>query len=215
MRSSPEGGTGEDAIDQLEFFPDPQDADPRLSALSFVVTDLETTGFSPGLNQIIEVAAVRLRGYEVEEEFSALVDPGVEVPWQITQVTGITSAMLRGQGRIQEVLPRYLRFLGSDCFVAHNAPFDQKFLAYESTRLGYPFAPASCCTLALARRFLSGLRSRSLDALAEHLGIVNPARHRALGDARATVEVLRCFLRQAEAAGVRRKSELFEYWKII
>lgn len=179
-----------------------------------MVTDLETTGFSPGVNQIIEVAAVRLRGYQIEAEFSALVDPGYEVPWKITEVTGITTAMVRGQRKIHEVLPRYLAFLGGDCFVAHNAPFDQKFLDYESVRLGYDFAPASCCTLALARRFLSGLRSRSLDVVAQHLGIINQARHRALGDALATAEVLRCFLRQAENAGVRRKSELFEYWKI-
>lgn len=180
-----------------------------------MVTDLETTGFVPGLNQIIEVAAVRLRGYAIEAEFSALVDPGLEVPWRITEVTGISSAMVRGERKIHQVLPRYLDFLGGHCFVAHNAPFDQKFLAYESTRLGYDFAPQSCCTLALARRFLAGLSSRSLDALAQHLGIVNRSRHRALGDARATAEVLRCFLRQAENAGVRRKSELFEYWKIL
>lgn len=178
-----------------------------------MVTDLETTGFTPGLSQIIEVAAVRLRGYAVEAEFSALVDPGTEVPWRITEVTGISSAMVRGQQRIQQVLPRYLNFLAESYFVAHNAPFDQRFLGYESARLGYAFAPPTFCTLALARRFLSGLRSRSLDAVAEHLGIANQSRHRALGDARATTEILRCFLRQAEAAGVRRRSELFDYWK--
>lgn len=209
----PEVRGGEGHIDQLEFFSGPEDADPELAALNFVVTDLETTGFSPGLSQIIEVAAVRLRGYEIEAEFSALVDPGTEVPWKITEVTGITTGMVRGQRKIHEVLPRYLAFLGEGCFVAHNAPFDQRFLDYESTRLGYPFAPATFCTLALARRFLTGLRSRSLDAVAQHLGIVNQSRHRALGDARATSEVLRCFLRQAEAAGVRRRSELFEFWK--
>ncbi len=209
----PELRVGEGSIDQLEFFSGPEDTDPLLAALTFVVTDLETTGFTPGLNQIIEVAAVRLRGYEIEAEFSVLVDPGAEVPWKITEVTGINTGMVRGRRKIHEVLPRYLAFLGEGCFVAHNAPFDQRFLAYESSRLGYSFAPPTFCTLALARRFLAGLRSRSLDAVAQHLGIVNQSRHRALGDARATSEVLRCFLRQAEAAGVRRRSELYDYWK--
>lgn len=204
---------GEGRIDQLEFFLGAEDADPELGAITFVVTDLETTGFTPGLNQIIEVAAVRLRGYEIDAEFSALVDPGAEVPWRITEVTGISTAMVRGERKIEEVLPRYLAFLGEGCFVAHNVPFDQRFLDYESARLGYPFAPQCFCTLALARRFLSALQSRSLDAVARHLGIVNRSRHRALGDARATTEVLRCFLRQAEAAGIRRRSELFDYWK--
>jgi DNA polymerase III subunit epsilon len=178
-----------------------------------VVTDLETTGFTPGLHQIIEVAAVRLRGFDLEAEFSTLVDPGGEIPWRITEITGISTAMVRGAARIHQVLPRYLEFLGEGCFVAHNVPFDRRFLDYESARLGYPLANPSICTLALARRFLGELRSRSLDAVAQHLGIRNAARHRALGDACATAEVLRCFLRRAQAAGVRRRSDLFEYWK--
>ncbi len=198
----------------MEFFSGPQDQDPPLEALSFVVTDLETTGFTPGVSRIIEIAAVRLRGLEIEGEWSCLVDPGCDIPWSITEVTGITNGMVRGQPGIRQALPRYLEFLGEGCFVAHNAPFDQKFLAYDSVRLGFPFAPPTVCTLALGRRFFNDLPSRSLDALARHLGIDNQARHRALGDARATAEILQRFLRHARAAGVLRRSHLEEYWKI-
>lgn len=164
---------------------------------TFVVVDTETTGTKAPTNRVIEIAAVKVRGGEVVGRFDQLIDPGCAVPRRITELTGISTAMVYGQPPMRQVMPRFLDFLGDAVFVAHNAPFDQRFLDAELARLGRaPLDNPVLCTLRLARRLLPGLRSKGLTGVSDHYGIRIAARHRALGDAEATAEVLTRFVSQ-------------------
>ena len=112
----------------------------HLSATTFVVLDLETTGGSPGINAITEIGAQKVQGGKVIGEFQTLVNPGVPIPPFITVLTGITEAMLVPAPRIDEVFPQFLEFLGSEnetVIVAHNAQFDISFLKAAAVSLGY------------------------------------------------------------------------------
>ncbi|MCS6927128.1 MAG: exonuclease domain-containing protein [Candidatus Binatia bacterium] len=179
---------------------------------TFVVIDIETTGFKPGLAAITEVAAVRIANGLPSAEFHTLVNPGRRVPAAITQLTGITDDMVRDQPPIEVVLPQLQAFLGSAVVVAHNADFDLSFLNFEARRLlSAPLLNPSLCTLRLARRLLPGLRSRSLDAVAARLGVSHPVRHRALSDARTTADVLRVLLQQLASLGITTLGQLLDF----
>ena len=169
----------------------------RIADVPFVVTDTETTGSKAEEHRIIEVGAVKVLGGEVVGRFSQLVNPERAVPGRIHQLTGISTAMVYRQPTAAEVLPCFLDFLGDGVLVAHNLPFDLRFLNAELARTGRPpLANPTLCTLRLARRLLRGLRSKGLTAVADHYGIPVRGRHRGLGDAEATAEVLLRFFRQ-------------------
>ncbi|MFM8828076.1 MAG: PolC-type DNA polymerase III [Actinomycetota bacterium] len=163
-----------------------------LGVTSFCIVDLETTGGAPGSSALTEIRAVRVEGLRVTERFSTLVDPECPVPPHITGITGIDDAMVRGQPVIDVALPAFIAFARDDVLVAHNAPFDLRFLNYERLRLrdGY-FTQPWLDTLVLARRLLNGAVPRhDLSTLAAWAGSpVRPA-HRALADAEATASVL-------------------------
>lgn len=167
----------------------------RIADATFVVVDTETTGTRAGADSLIEIAAVRVRGGEAVDRFSALINPGRAVPRFITELTGISTAMLYGQPTIAEVLPRFLDFLGDAVFVAHNAPFDVGMINGALEQLGRPpLSNPVLCTLRLARRLLPGLPSKGLSGVADFYGIKIDNRHRALGDAEATAAALIRFL---------------------
>jgi DNA polymerase-3 subunit epsilon len=158
----------------------------------WVVVDLETTGFSPGRDRVIEIGAVAGAGDRILDEFHSLIDPGRPVPWPAQRVHGISDAMLRGQPQPEEVLPRFFHFLGQSPLVAHNAPFDLGFLRSEFARLGFGLANRSHCTLQLSRRSLPSLPNHRLETVARHLfGRLDDGErlHRALADARLTARV--------------------------
>jgi len=180
---------------------------------SFVVVDLETTGGGPGRGEsIIEIGAVKLSGGRVVDTFQSLIDPGRPLPRFITGLTGIRDDMLAGQPTIEAVLPAFADFAGTDVMVAHNARFDRSFLdAAWRAVLGRPVTRNFLCTLRLARRLLPELRKRSLDSVADHYGIPCVERHRALGDARITAEVLFRFLELLHERGVQRVAEALEF----
>lgn len=163
-----------------------------LAATCFCIVDLETTGGAPGSSAITEIGAVRVEGLCITERFSTLVDPERPIPPHITGITGIDDAMVRGQPVIDHALPEFIGFARDDVLVAHNAPFDLRFLNYERLRLrdGY-FTQPWLDTLVLARRLLDGAVPRhDLSTLAAWAGApVRPA-HRALADAEATASVL-------------------------
>ncbi len=164
---------------------------------TFVVTDTETTGAKAATDRLVEVAAVKWRGGEVVGRFQQLINPERAVPRRITQINGITTAMVFDQPPAAEVLPRYLQFLGDGVFVAQNAPFDLGFINAELKRLGRPpIENETLCTLRLARRLLPGLKSKGLTSLANFYGIRIEGRHRALGDAEATAIILERLLSQ-------------------
>jgi DNA polymerase-3 subunit epsilon len=179
---------------------------------TFVVIDVETTGLKPGPAAITEVAAVRIENGLPSAEFHTLVNPGRRVPAAITHLTGITDDMLRDQPRIDVVFPQLHAFLGSAVIVAHNADFDLSFLNFDARRLlSAPLLNPSLCTLRLARRLLPGLRSRSLDAVAASLGVSCLDRHRALGDARITAEVLLILLEKLASLGITTLGQLLDF----
>ena len=184
-----------------------------LDDTTFVVVDLETTGGTPARGHgIIEIGALRVHGGRVVDRFDALVHPGRRLPSFITQLTGISDAMLADRPRIDAVLPRFIAFAAGAVLIAHNAAFDLAFLnAGRLALCGEVFEQPHCCTLRLARRLLPRLRRRSLDALAGHFGIPLVDRHRALGDARITVEVFFQLLELLRHHGVLHLGALLDF----
>ena len=182
-----------------------------LREVTFVVLDLETTGGSAGTDTVTEVGAVKIRGGEVLGELATLVDPGTAIPPGIVALTGITTASVAGAPRLEAVLPTILEFLTGAVFVAHNAPFDTGFLRAACARHGYPWPrPPVLCSARLARAVLprAEVPSVRLGALAELFGTATRPTHRALADARATVEVLHRLLERVGNLGVQSLEEL-------
>jgi DNA polymerase-3 subunit epsilon len=179
-----------------------------LAGVAFTVVDLETTGGTPGFTKITEIGAVRLEGGREVATFSQLVDPRQAVPPKITDITGITAEMLRGQPTIEEVLPRFLDFSADSVLVAHNARFDLGFLDYElGVLMRRTFPRPTLDTLRLARRLLPPMRC-SLAALAERFDTAVKPRHRALDDALATAEILLLLLAMTQEQGVTTLEEV-------
>lgn len=182
-----------------------------LREVTFVVVDLETTGGSPRTCGITEIGAVRVKGGEVDGELQSLVDPGTPVPATISALTGITTSMVRGAPTIAEVLPAFLEFARGAVLVAHNAPFDIGFLRAAAAQHGHPWpAPTVVDTVALARRALTrdDVPNNKLATLAAYFRATVTPVHRALDDARATVEVLHGLLDRLGALGVTTLEDL-------
>ncbi|MCB9025823.1 MAG: 3'-5' exonuclease [Bdellovibrionaceae bacterium] len=159
--------------------------------MKVVVLDFETTGLSAAHNRIIEVGAVALDGKDCVGTFSQLVHPGDFLPYNITQITGITDEMLNDQPPAEVVMPKLAEFISDRTIIAHNASFDAKFLNSEMKRVDIELSNPVLCTLRLARRVLPGFSSYSLGNLAHHLGISLTRAHRALDDAKATAYLWR------------------------
>ncbi|MEV4714336.1 DEDD exonuclease domain-containing protein [Micromonospora sp. NPDC049374] len=169
--------------------------DPALPlyATTFVVVDLETTGGAPDGGGITEIGAVKVRGGEQLGVLATLVNPGVPIPPFITVLTGITQAMLLPAPPIEQVLPSFLEFVSDAVLVAHNAPYDVGFLKAACAKHGYRWPnPRVLDTAALARRVLlrDEVPNRKLGTLAAYFRAATQPTHRALDDARATVDVL-------------------------
>lgn len=191
------------------------DLDVALREVTFVVVDLETTGTSPTRAGITEIGAVKVRGGQVIGEFATLVNPGMAIPPQITVLTGITTAMVVGAPRIESVLPAFFEFAGfgqrDTVFVAHNASFDAGFLKAAALEFGYDWpSPLIVDTLALSRRaFTPGeVPNHRLASLARFFSTEVEPTHRALDDARATVDVLHGLLERLAPLGVTHLCDL-------
>ena len=185
-----------------------------LAEVTFVVVDLETTGGSPSGAHITEVGAVKIRGGEVIGEFQTLVNPAEPIPAFISVLTGITDRMVAGSPRIHTVLPAFLEFARHSVLVAHNAPFDISFLkaAVSLTGHGWPSFRV-IDTAHLARQLISRdeAPNRKLATLARLFGAATTPDHRALHDARATVDVLHGLLDRLGSLGVVTLEELSTY----
>jgi len=183
-----------------------------LGDTEFVVVDLETTGGAPGPSGIIEIGAVRVRGGRLHDTFTTLVNPGVPIPPFIQGLTGITDDMVADAPRLPEALRCFLEFAGDAVLVAHNAPFDVGHLtAARRAHEGVSLDAAAVCTLRLARRLMPDLERKGLDSVASALGIAVFDRHRGLGDAKVTAEVLCVFLERLVGQGVPRLGDLLAY----
>lgn len=182
-----------------------------LRETTFVVVDLETTGGSHKDCAITEIGAVKVRAGEVLGEFQTLVNPAQSIPPFIAVLTGITDSMVAGAPRLAQALPAFLEFARGTVLVAHNAPFDLGFLkaGCEQLELDWP-APDSLDTARLARRILTRDEAPDckLSSLARLFRTETTPDHRALHDARATVDVLHGLIARLGSVGVQSLEEL-------
>jgi len=182
-----------------------------LAEVTFVVVDLETTGGSPTGAHITEIGAVKVRGGEVIGEFQTLVNPAEPIPAFISVLTGITDHMVADSPRVDSVLPAFLEFARHSVLVAHNAPFDISFLKAAATLTGHSWPAFRVVDTAhLARQLISKdeAPNRKLGTLARLFGAETTPDHRALHDARATVDVLHGLLSRVGSLGVVTLDEL-------
>ena len=188
--------------------------DPPLSEITFVIVDLETSGTAPDHAAITEIGAVKVRGGEVLGEFASFVHIDTPLPAAIVRLTGITDADLREAPPISEVFPAFHEFARGAVLVAHNARFDMGFLKAACSGLGYEWDfPAPLCTLTLSRRIVpkSDTRSYRLHDLARLFHAKTEPNHRALYDARATVDVLHGLIERVGDCGVETLPELRQF----
>jgi DNA polymerase-3 subunit epsilon len=188
------------------------DGSTPLRAVPFTVVDLETTGGSPATCAITEVGAVRVHGGDRQRELSTLVSPGVTIPRSITALTGISDQLVADAPPITAVLPMLLELLHGSVLVAHSARFDVSFLNAALTQHAYPpLELPVVCTAMLARRLVRDeVRNCRLATLSAHFRTTTSPTHRALPDARATVEVLHALLERAAGLGVTTLDGLLE-----
>jgi DNA polymerase III subunit epsilon len=170
----------------------------------WVVVDVETTGGTPSTgHRITEVAAVHVSAGEITDVFSTLVNPERPIPSMITALTGISDRMVRSAPLFREIAPRLCEALEGRVFVAHNAPFDWRFVCAEvEMGEGSVVTGRQLCTVRLARKLLPQLRSRSLDALADYFDLRIASRHRAEDDAVATAKLLLRFVELLADRGI-------------
>lgn len=182
-----------------------------LHEAEMVVVDLETTGTDPASDAITEIGAVRVRGGEVIGEFRTFVDPRRPIPAYIASLTGISDATVAGAPMIETVLPMFFDFARAAALVAHNARFDMAFLKAAAARIEHPWPEAPVIdTLRLARLAFGRdeVRNHRLGTLAAHVGATTSPDHRALSDARATVDVLHAIIARLGPAGMTTLEDL-------
>jgi DNA polymerase-3 subunit epsilon len=184
-------------------------ASPGLAECVFSVVDVETTGSRLLGDRVTEIAVITVRGRQVETAFESLVNPGRPIPRAASQVTNITDAMVRDQPTFAEIADEVYAALAGRVFVAHNATFDWGFVSLALRReRGLVLSGPRVCTVKLARRLVTGLKSRSLDSLAVYFGIDIEQRHRAGPDARGTAQVLQRLLSLAGETGAATLHDL-------
>ena len=183
----------------------------QLSEVEFAILDVETTGLAAGRHRLIEVGAVIVKGGEIGASFSRLINPGRRVPQFISQFTGISQNMVNRAKTAAVVLPSLREFIGERPIVGHNIGFDLSFLNYEADLCGISpaFATSGVDTIALARRYLTGMRRARLDRVAAVLHIPVRDRHRALPDATITARVFSMLLARAQEEGCQTLEDLF------
>ncbi len=190
---------------------EPGFSEAEFAKLEFAVIDLETTGWSPGVAAITEIAAVRVRGGWRQGEFASLVNPGVPVPPGIEDLTGISDWMLAAAPRLPAVLPGLLDFAGGCVLVAHNAPFDVGFLRAACAECGLAWPGFTVLdTVMLARQLMDPdeVPDCKLGTLAGFFRARTAPSHRALADARATADVLGWLIRRLTHHGIRTLDQL-------
>ena len=160
----------------------------------YAILDIETTGGKYNEEGITEIAIYRFDGHTITDQFISLINPERPIQAFVVGLTGINNEMLRNAPRFYEVAKRIIEITESCIIVAHNAQFDYRVLSLEFDRLGYPFERQSLCTVELSQDLIPGHKSYSLGKLARALGIPVTDRHRANGDAMATVKLFKILL---------------------
>ncbi len=179
----------------------------------YVVFDIETTGFSPVTNRIIEIGAVKVENGEITERFSTFVNPQVPIPFHIEKLTSINDSMVMDADPIEVVLPQFLEFVGDAILVAHNANFDVSFIKENAKRQGIPVDFTYVDTVGIARALLTGQSKYTLDAVAKTLGISLENHHRAVDDAECTAEIFVKFIEMLKKDNILDLASLNELGK--
>ena len=189
--------------------------DSALSEVEFVITDIETTGSIKGVDRIIDLAAIRVKGGKVLGEFDQLVNPQKHISRHIAELTGISNKDVEGAPLIEEVMPKFVEFAKDAVFVAHNAPFDFYFVNAEINRLGLTpsSAPVPVCTFAIAKKLLPQLHACGVTGLSRHFNLTMDDRHRAMPDVVATKFFLNRFIEDLQAQGVVSLFGLIQFQK--
>jgi len=160
----------------------------------YAIIDIETTGGQYNAEGITEIAIYKFDGHEVIDQFISLVNPEIPIQPFVVKLTGINNAMLRSAPKFYEIAKRIIEITQDCIMVAHNASFDYRILKTEFKRLGYDFDKNTLCTVELSKKLIPDLPSYSLGKLVRSLGIPMTDRHRASGDAMATVKLFKMLL---------------------
>jgi DNA polymerase-3 subunit epsilon len=160
----------------------------------YAILDIETTGGKYNEEGITEIAIYKFDGHQIVDQFFSLVNPEKNIQPFVINLTGINNQMLRNAPKFHEVAKRIIEITENCTIVAHNAQFDNRILSTEFDRLGYPFEKNMLCTVELSKKLIPDLPSYSLGKLVRSLGIPITDRHRAQGDAKATVELFKLLL---------------------
>ncbi len=182
----------------------------ELSKVSFCVLDVETTGNDPSLASLTEVAAVRVLGGVITDQYESLIKPGHSIPQQIVALTGISDAIVRNAPSEKEVLPSFLEFLDNSIPVGHNVNFDMRVINAACNRSGLMPVSIKCLdTLSLSRKLLVGeVENFRLGTLSQYLKTYHRPTHRAMSDVLATVDLLHLLIERAGQLGVHHLEDL-------
>jgi len=188
-------------------------ADIPIEEAKFCFLDVETTGLSPSFNSVIEVGAVKVANLRIGKKFSTFINPGREIPFFITQLTGITEADVEDAPFFDEVAPMLSSFVEDSVIGGHNFSFDNSFLKKEFNYCGTEYIKnPQVCTLRIARRLYPSLKSKSLGNVAYHLRLKNENAHRALQDAVVTAKIFIKMVKELkEKEGITTIGELLNY----
>lgn len=181
---------------------------------SYVVFDIETTGFSPVVNKIIEIGAVRVENGAIVDKFSTFVNPKVPIPFRIENLTGINDNMVLDAPDIETVLPKFLEFSEGAVMVAHNASFDMSFIEHNCVLQGIELEFTTADTVAMARFLLPGLNRFKLDTVAKAVGVSLENHHRAVDDAGCTAEIFVKFVKMLEERNILTLDDLNAQGKV-
>lgn len=174
----------------------------------YAIIDIETTGTSAYRDKITEIAIFIHNGQKIVDEYSTLINPERSIPYNITQLTGISNDMVADAPKFYEVAKKIVEITADKIFVAHNVTFDYNFIKQEFKNLGFEYKRQKLCTVQLSRRLIPGKRSYSLGKLCSELGISINGRHRAVGDAFATVKLFELLLNVNHKNGNRNLSTI-------
>ncbi|MBO5556721.1 MAG: PolC-type DNA polymerase III, partial [Oscillospiraceae bacterium] len=174
----------------------------------FVAFDIETTGLNAQNDRMTEIGAVIFSGGEIKETFNTFVDPGMHIPANITELTGIRDSDVAGAPGEKEAMEMFMRFAGNRPLIAHNAHFDVGFMTAASLRQGLRFHPVFLDTLALSQALLPELKKFKLDIVSNHLGLPKFNHHRASDDAMVVARMMDKFLPMLRAQGARTVDDI-------
>jgi len=180
-----------------------------IDTLDYIILDIETTGLEPTQDEITEIGALKTKGKELQTIFSELIKPKGIISPKITELTGIDSEMVKDAPPAQDVLPRFVEFIGDAVLIAHNAEFDLGFIKHHLKKLNnMEISNSIACTVRIGRYLLPDLPNHKLHTIAAHFGFKVENRHRAIGDAELTFQVWDKFIDMLKEKGIITKRDL-------